>query len=210
MDTTTTDPLELAKQVAAELGPEWGARQRDYRQHECAEIVNTDGATIWMTIMGNGGYTRANERGKVQFRASSDHELREHYAYRAEWPETMVTATRGPAAMAKAVAAKIVPAVVENNRVGRERRAEHEADARRAHLVAMRMAQAIGDDRDLDALAKSDPNTGSRHTVGSWATGLMIQAEVRGDQVNLDLRELPVELAERIVGVVKAYRDVPF
>jgi hypothetical protein len=198
-------PLALAEQVAAAMGPGWTAGQRTYRQDDTAEIVNEHGDTVFMVIMGRGVYPRANERGKVKFRASSDHELRDHYRWATEWPETMVSADRGPDAMARAVLRKIVPTLVENNRIGRENRTRYEADARRTQSLALRMAEALGDERALARIRQDEPT--DRYKIGSDVIGPQAEATVTGLDVDLSMRDVPADLAERFLREIKAWRD---
>src|SRR4051812_33726830 len=100
MNEVMTFATQVADAMTRMDGTKWTADQREYRVEESAEIVSENGDTVWMTVMGRSTYARANERGKVSFHASSDYDMRDHYPYDVKWPETMVTMSRGPEAMA--------------------------------------------------------------------------------------------------------------
>jgi hypothetical protein len=200
--TETISPLALAQQVAEHMGPEWTARQRDYRTNECAEIVNTDGDEVWMTVHGARDRLAA-DRGKVSFSASYDYTLRDHYPYGIDHPETKVAATRGPEAMAKAVLRKVVPTLVENNQAARERAAEYAGSVQQAQALSQRLAAAIGD-YDI----RPSGHYGRREDTDRFRVGPYdAMAEVQGNRVaELTFRGIPADMAERFLREVRAHR----
>lgn len=197
------NPLALAEKVAEAMTPmggTWTARQREYRIDETAEIVNEHGDAVWMEILGRSSYTRAADHGKIVFSTSYDQELREHYPHDVARVETRVSDTRPVEAMAKTVVRKIVPTLVEANRVARERRDAFEVSRAANQAVAERLAEVLGDERPVERLNDRHSDrflVGYRHQA---------QAEVTSSGVRLELHDLPAEMAGRILAEVAAYR----
>ncbi len=205
MSTDQIDPMSLAREVAASMGTvcgTWTAQPHPYRG-DCALIVDNLGVSVALEIMGQGvSYARANERGKVRLRHFARPELGDHYAYGEDRPETMVTATRGARAMASAVHAKVVKRARELDEEAKRRRAVHEADVAAVQETTARLTAALAGAREVrqpgDGRGRQDRQRLAAY-LGSSITGGIVDVDVMPRQVDLELKYLTPEQAERVL-----------
>ena len=203
MDKTA---LELAWKVADAMGPGWAASEHPHGFDGSASLINIAGDSVQMTILDQAAMSPpAGDRGKVRFRGARHRDLADHYGYKFEMPSTLVTAERGPEAMAKAVLRKIVPILEEANRAARVRAIQHHAQAARVHGLAVSLCAAAGDTRGVERLATE--------RVEDWSTQYRrigpvgVDLDVYDGRADVAVRDVPPEMAARWLREFKAHQD---
>lgn len=201
------DPMDLAHDVATAMSGTWTPQAHPHRAEDSALIVDHEGVTIWLEIMGQGvAHAHVGERGKVKLRAYPREDLRGHYGYSDDRPQTMVTAARGPEAIATAALRKIAPAAKQLDRAAQERRRQHEADVVKVQQTTARLHDALGDART------GTPGHGTgradreqfRAYLGSTLDGGIVNVDVTPSNLELTLQYLTPDQAERVLSALVA------
>lgn len=193
--TTETEIIRQTAGLVAEHLDGWSVDPSWDTMHN-ARLVNGDGA-IYLALATASGKTWGDNKTHVRATVSYPDGVRDVYP-RPEYPTAKIKRDRGPDVIAREITRRVLPAYLgELERVQAAILKHREAESRQVVALARLVAALPGSTLFRD---------GEARTPHSEVTGYGdIRVWAGGERADLHLRNLPVRLAEQILGTIATY-----